>query len=248
MVRYGMSLTNPTELRQRRAQARRPVVFGILGLIMLSSCAVAGFAWGQLIAQGFETADDALSITATVAAIMAWVSFLAFTISTFSKWRLAPVCLCVALLLLGTGLAIPSVLAGNSIFNFPGLLGLAPISLALLIGLGLIRVRRVRSRRVARESNSMQSGIETTATVTNVPPGPEATSRGLWAAVTFTFTDIMGNQRWVERTMLIRRAGDVTVGETTRAWYNATNPEVDADIVIELARNNPPPYPPLTAR
>ncbi|MBT2517715.1 hypothetical protein J7E29_09750 [Streptomyces sp. ISL-90] len=48
-----------------------------------------------------------------------------------------------------------------------------------------------------------------------------------------------GTRRWVERNMLIRREGDVRVGDTTRLWYDPADPGADGRIVVELARENP---------
>lgn len=234
-----MSLTNPTELRQARTTRRRPVVRGVVSTVMLGSLAVAGYTWGQQFIRGFDEANDPLLATAIVSGIVAWISFLLFSITTLGSWRLAPWLLVAGLLLFGAGLLVPGVLEGDSAFDFPEWIGLVPIGLALLLALSLIRARGVRERRAQRETHAQKTGTQTVATVTNVPPGPDPSSRGVWGLVTFEFTDGDGTQRWVERTMLIRRAGDVKVGDTTRAWYNAADPGSDADIVIELARDNP---------
>lgn len=234
-----MSLTNPTELRQARTARRRPVVRGIVSAVMLGSLAVAGYAWGQQFILGFDKANDPLLATAIVSGVVAWFSFLLFSISTLGSWRLAPWLLVLGLLLFGTGLIVPGLSIGDPLFDFPDWLGLVPIGLALLLALSLIRARGLRQRRVQRETHTQNTGTQTVATVTNVPPGPDPSSRGLWGVVTFEFTDSAGTQRWVERSMLIPRAGDVKVGDTTLAWYNAANPGSDADIVIELARDNP---------
>lgn len=234
-----MSLTNPTELRQARATRRRPVVRGIVSTVMLSSLAVAGYTWGQQFILGFDKANDPLLATAIVAGIVAWISFLLFSVTTLGSWRIAPWLLVAGLLLFGAGLLVPGVLEGDSAFDFPEWIGLVPIGLALLLALSLIRARGAREKRTQRETRAQKTGTQTVATVTNVPPGPDPSSRGLWGTVTFTFTDNAGTQRWVERPMLIRRAGDVKIGDTSRAWYDSSNPSSDSDIVIERARDNP---------
>lgn len=234
-----MSLTNLTELRQARSARVRPILRGFMSALMLTSLAIAGYAWGQLFIQGFDKENDPLLATAIISGVIAWMSFLLFSASTLGSWRRAPWMLCTGLLLFGLGLLLPGVVEGDSAFDFPEWIGLIPIGFALLLALSLIRARSVRERRAEREALSVESGTATVATVTSLPAGPDSSSRGLWGAVAFSFTDSSGTQHRVERMMLIRRAGDVKVGDTTRAWYNASNPASDADVVIELARNNP---------
>lgn len=234
-----MSLIDPNESRRERAERRRPVVRGIVSFILLTAFAVAGLVWGRLFVEGFETTDASIQITAIITAIIAWAGFLLFSIATFGSWRAGPIVLGSALLLLGAGLLLAPLQAGAAVLDFPGWLGLLFIGLGALVWVMTATTRAKRRRRDERQARTVVTGVETTATVTQVPPGPNPTSRGLWAAVTFTFTDATGTQRWVERAMLIRRAGDVRVGDTTRLWYDAADPGADHDIVVELARDNP---------
>ncbi|KRC61070.1 hypothetical protein ASE14_08985 [Agromyces sp. Root81] len=234
-----MSLTDPSETRRLRTERRRPVVRGIVSAVLLASFAVAGFVWGRLFADGIDTADAALQVVAIVSGIIAWGGFLIFSIATFGSWRGGPLVLGLALFLLGAGLVWPVLQSEASLLDFPGWLGLLFIAIGVFIWVMTVVARAGQRRRVVRELQTLSDGVETTATVTRVPPGPNPTSRGLWAAVTFTFTDASGAQRWVERTMLIRRAGDVKVGDTTRLWYDRADPGADRGIVVELARDNP---------
>lgn len=155
-----MSLTNPTELRQARATRRRPVVRGIVSTVMLSSLAVAGYAWGQQFILGFDKANDPLLATAIVSGVIAWFSFLLFSISTLGSWRLAPWLLVLGLLLFGTGLIAPGLSIGDPLFDFPDWLGLIPIGLALLLALSLIRARGLRERREQRETHTQNTGSD----------------------------------------------------------------------------------------
>ena len=234
-----MSLTDPHETRRLRTERRRPVVRGIVSLVLLASFAVAGFVWGRLFADGIDTADAALQAVAIVSGIIAWGGFLIFSIATFGSWRGGPLVLGLALFLLGAGLTWPALQGGASLLDFPGWLGLLFITFGVFVWVMTFVARGRQRRRSERELQTLSNGVETAATVTRVPPGPNAASRGLWAAVTFTFTDAAGSQRWVERTMLIRRAGDVKVGDTTRLWYDRADPGADQGIVVELARDNP---------
>jgi hypothetical protein len=234
-----MSLTDPNEMRRARTERRRPLVRGIVSLVLLAAFAVAGITWGRLFVEGFEDADATLQVTAIVCGIVAWAGYLVFSIATFGSWRAAPFVLGSALLLLGAGLLAAVLQGGSGLLAFPGWLGLLFAGLGVLVWVMTLAARANRRRRETRDLRTLSSGVETTATVTKVPPGPNPTSRGLWAAVTFTFTDASGSQRWVERTMLIRREGDVRVGDTTRLWYDAADPGADHGIVVELARDNP---------
>ncbi|RXZ47541.1 hypothetical protein ESP57_13405 [Agromyces fucosus] len=234
-----MSLTDPSETRRLRTERRRPVVRNIVSAVLLASFATAGFVWGRLFVDGIDTADAALQVVAIVSGIIAWGGFLIFSIATFGSWRNGPLVLGLALFLLGAGLAWPVLQRGASLLDFPGWLGLLFIAFGVFVWVMTFVARGRQRRRSARELQTLTDGVETTATVTRVPPGPNPSSRGLWAAVTFTFTDASGAQRWVERTMLIRRAGDVKVGDTTRLWYDRADPGADRGIVVELARDNP---------
>jgi hypothetical protein len=57
--------------------------------------------------------------------------------------------------------------------------------------------------------------------------------------VTFTFTDLQGVQRWVQRTMTVSAADPIENGQETRLWYDAANPGNDRAIVVELAYRSP---------
>jgi hypothetical protein len=234
-----MSLSDPNETRRARSDRRRPIVRGIVTAVLLLSSATAGLVWGRLFVSGFEHVDVSTEVLAVVSAIVAWMSYLLFSIATFGSWRAAPVVLGVALVLPGLGLLWARAEGGGALLEFPGWLGLLFIGLGVLVWVMTAVARRGQRRREAQEVRTVSTGTETTATVTHVPDGPNPTSRGLWAAVTFTFTDSASTQRWVERSMLIRREGDVRVGDTTRLWYDASDPGADARIVVELARDNP---------
>jgi len=233
-----MSITDPVAARRARQARRRPVRRAVVTVVLLATSLVAGASWGWVHVIGFEEAGAGLSTTAFVASLLAWFSFLVFSIVTFGSWRAAPFVLALALLLLGGGLLWPGLQAGESVLAFPGWLALlfvvlaAALATAASVGMAR-RARREESDRLVRAG-----GTEAVATVTAVPPGPDPGSRGLWARVAFTFTDLAGTRRWVERSLLIREAGDVRVGDTTRLWYDAREPGNDRLIVVELAVEN----------
>jgi hypothetical protein len=232
-----MSIVDPVEARRARLARTRPVARGIRSAVLLGSFSVVGVAWGVMFAEGFERADGAVQTAGIVSAIIAWPTFLLFVI-TMVGWRSGPIVLGLAMLLLGAGLAWARVQAGG-FAEFPGWLGLLFIGLALLIWTATFAGRRDRRLRKLQEERTVTSGTEVVATVTNVPDGPNPTSSGLWGPVTFSFEDRDGTRRWVERNMLIRREGDVRVGDTTRLWYDPADPGADGRIVVELARENP---------
>lgn len=231
-----MSTLDPVAARVSRQRRRRPVQRGILSSVLLLGVAVAGWGWGTLSIDGTEGAGRLLAVT-IVASVVAWCSLLVFAIASAGPWRAAPFILGFAFLLLGGAFLV--VRPAEPLLEFPSFLGLILLAFAVLVTLGGLRARsRVRSRARTQDA-AVASGTRATAVVTDVPPGPDPSSRGLWAKVTFTFTDLSGTQRWVQRPLLIRRSGDVSLGDTTLLWYDSSNPGDDASIVVELARDNP---------
>ena len=232
-----MVTVDPLEARRARLARVRPVVRGIRSVLLLASFGVAGATWGLMFAEGFERAGGAVQTAGIVGAIIAWPAFLLFVI-TMVGWRSGPIVLGLAMLLLGATLLWARVQAGG-FAEFPGWLGLVFIGLALLIWSATFAGRRDHRLRRLQEERTVKTGIEVVATVTDVPAGPNPRSSGLWGRVTFSFEDRNGTRRWVERNMLIRREGDVRVGDTTRLWYDPADPGAEGRIVVELARDNP---------
>lgn len=234
-----MSIVDPEEVRRLRSGRRRPVVRAVVTFLLLTACAIAGYSWGALSVVGFETPDAGLEVAAIVCSVLAWASFLLFSIATLGSWRAGSLVLGGALAVFGVGLIAPRAQGAVAVLEFPGWLGLSFVALGVLVWVGTVVARAKGRQRRTREERTVSHGVETRGTVTRVPRGPNPTSRGLWAPVTFTFTDAAGVQRWVERPLLIHREGDVKVGDTTRLWYDADDPGDEAAIVVQLARENP---------
>jgi hypothetical protein len=135
----------------------------------------------------------------------------------------------------GTGLLVaaspndfPAVAVGIAVALF--VLG----ALFLLLGVAAAASRR---RQRARDARTAGSGTLTTATVSDKGYDFFHESSRIITAVTFTFRDLQGTQRWVQKTMVIEQADPIVVGQETRLWYDAANPGDTRGIVVELARD-----------
>ena len=85
----------------------------------------------------------------------------------------------------------------------------------------------------------MRSGTRTTATVTDKGYDIFRESARILTSVTFTFTDLNGVQRWVQRPMLITASDPVVEGQETDLWYDPSAPGNDKRIVVKLAVDGP---------
>ena len=115
---------------------------------------------------------------------------------------------------------------------------IALVICALLLALG---VRAARSRRAAAEIATvmMRSGTRATATVTDKGYDIFRESARILTSVTFTFTDLNGVKRWVQRPMLITASDPVVDGQETDLWYDPSAPDNDKRIVVKLAVESP---------
>ncbi|SMQ70965.1 DUF3592 domain-containing protein [Agreia sp. VKM Ac-1783] len=134
----------------------------------------------------------------------------------------------------GTGLFIVAQPSGS-----PALAGMiAAVLLALgvlFLVLGLVAAIS-RRRQISRDERTMRTGTLTAATVRNKGYDFFRESPRILTTVTFTFVDLQGTQRWVQRTMVIEQSDPVVDGQQTRLWYDAANPGDARGIVVELAR------------
>ena len=199
---------------------------------MLFGGFACGYGWGGI---ALHTADGGQPPTIIAAAvIVGMVSVLA----GIAFWW-------------GHGLGVP--LAGATIF-IPASVGLwlvarpfpeaalqrwtaiALLVLGVLLLIAHLARERVRRRRAAELTDARRRGHKTTATVTD--RGYDVLEDRLLTAVTFTFNDLEGRQRWVGRPVLIRARNPVAVGQTTRLWFDPRDPGNQRRIVVELAEDN----------
>lgn len=109
-------------------------------------------------------------------------------------------------------------------------------ALVLLLGIAAAAGRR---RQSVRDLETVRGGTLTTATVTDKGYDFFRESPRILTSVTFTFTDLQGIQRWVQKTVLIEQSDPITDGQETRLWYDAAHPGDSRRIVVELARDRP---------
>ncbi|SKA97704.1 hypothetical protein SAMN06295879_2428 [Agreia bicolorata] len=106
-------------------------------------------------------------------------------------------------------------------------------ALFLVLGVAAAISRR---RQSARDERTMRTGTLAAATVSNKGYDFFRESPRILTTVTFTFVDLQGTQRWVQKTMMIEQGDPVVDGQETRLWYDAANPGDVGGIVVELAR------------
>lgn len=112
------------------------------------------------------------------------------------------------------------------------------VSLAFLV----IGMRAASARRRAREvaAEMMRTGTRTTATVSDKGYDHFREAPRILTIVTFTFTDMQGAQRWVQRPMVVTSSDPVVEGRETDLWYDPTAPGDDKRIVVKLAADAQP--------
>ncbi|NMM92248.1 hypothetical protein B2J88_49795 [Rhodococcus sp. SRB_17] len=112
---------------------------------------------------------------------------------------------------------------------------------ALGAGFFVVALAAARSRVRLMESQEevVRSGEPVPATVSDKGYVIFHESTRIFTAVTFTFTDAEGLQRWVRRTMVVRAENPVINGQQTQLWYDRNDPGNDARIVVKLAVDSP---------
>lgn len=138
----------------------------------------------------------------------------------------------------GLGLNIVAfgvALADTSDYTWPIYLAVGGVA---LIGLGCwtgaLGASATRRQELIRET-----GWQTTATLTYIDPAkPSADDPITGCLATFTFQDLEGQQRWVQRPMLVSRDEEIPVGTTTRVWMAHDEPVDEDKIVVELSEEH----------
>jgi hypothetical protein len=226
-----VSLTDPTLPRKLR-QARRPStvrVVVILAILVIGGVGI-GYGWTGISLIGEYGEPSALVIAGIVAGMP--LTILGGIIWSATVLRRADIGLGygAAATLVGAGAGV--VLAGQTIIG--GVL-LAVGVVFLILGLTAARARRSQE---VRDVETMRSGTLVMATVSDKGYDFFRESARILTTVTFTFTDLQGAQRWVQKPMVIHQATPVVDGQETRLWFDALHPDDTTRIVIELAREN----------
>lgn len=232
-----MSTIDPTLARkQRKSRRPGPVRIGVLlGVLLVGGFAV-GYGWG-----GFsltETAEAPWVLTLVSAIGGIWISALGMVGwgGVILKRADVGIGYGLAALLLGGGVGLLAAVAQKGSSPLGLAIGCALLGLSLLtLLLGLVAALS-RARQTARDERTIGTGTLTTATVSD--KGYEAFNQSsrILTAVTFTFVDLRGVRRWVQKPMLLEQRAPVFEGQETRLWYDASDPGDEKGIVVELAR------------
>ncbi|MCU1527162.1 MAG: hypothetical protein JWP75_925 [Frondihabitans sp.] len=168
----------------------------------------------------------------SIAAIIAWVA----VVMKRPEYGLA---YGTAGLLAGAGIG---VLAARDKFQDPGLVvfvgvGLLCLGAAFIVLGGLAAMSRARA--ASRQEAARRTGTLTTATVSDRGYTIFRESTRILTTVTFTFVDLGGVRRWVQRPMLIRAEDPLQNGQETQLWYDPARPGDDKSIVVAAAAASP---------
>lgn len=238
-----MSLTDPVAVRREkeaREQAKGWTPYAVqLFVAMIALFLAGGWATGRSISAPIDDPGAQLwwlplGIGSDVVGLLMWATWI-----TICLRRGLPGTIGIALSIVALGLGLQiSVEQSWPIYVWGG--GVA------LMGLGVLaRMRRAAVRRQVAATQA--TGWETTGTLTDLK-GPDLQesqgSQGVLTVATFTFRDLAGVQRWVQRPMLIRRGEDFPIGTTTRIWLpargigDAGKSDTGAKIVVELSEEH----------
>lgn len=137
---------------------------------------------------------------------------------------------------LGILLAAERFPQAGEVLRVVGTVGLILAALLLFVG-----VRAARARRAASEAAAemMRTGTRAIATVSDKGYDIFRESARILTTVTFTFTDLQGVQRWVQRPMLVTASDPVVEGRESDLWYDPSAPGDDKRIVVKLAMDSP---------
>ena len=237
-----MSTLDPTRARKfnesRRPSAARVAV--VLVMLVLGGF-LAGYGWGsigRLMDENLVAPDASIFIAIPAGMILTIVSSIAWTGIVFKRSDLG-LMYGNAAALFGGGAGALLAASGYSDGAVVAGIGLALLALGAVCGVLGAAAAAARRRRSRAEEETMRTGTLATATVSDKGYTRFRESDRILTTVTFTFTDLQGIQRWVQRMMTINAADPVENGQETRLWYDATEPGNDKGIVVELAHASP---------
>ncbi|MEO7017693.1 MAG: hypothetical protein ABI130_03280 [Leifsonia sp.] len=225
-----MSTVDPTSARRERANRRPSTVRVVVVLVLLLvGGTMLGFGWG-----GFGRMIDATT-GPTVAITIAIPAGMILTIGSSIAWAQLVVkrsdvggIYGTAAAILGAGVGVLIVSRDQNDNALPTLIGLGLLGLAvlcLILGLSAAAARR---REASAQAETMRTGRVTQATVSDRGYHVFHESDRIFTTVTFTFTDLQGVQRWVQRPMLIHAADPIeATPRPTRAPSTPQPPPTD---------------------
>ena len=240
-----MSTIDPVAQRTlRRNRPPRPIAIVVALALHLVGGFAMGYGWSGFFS-AFQAPIEELTappvitniaivvgLPLTIGGAIAWLS-LAMKRADLQAFHGAAVfCLGAAV-----GVLLASVEFGLPLLLIP--IGVAFLGLAVLFLALAARAGSLRTRRLAREESIMHTGTLTTATVSDKGYVIFRESTRIFTTVTFTFTDLHGAQRWVQRRMVVRAEDPVAEGQQTELWYDPSDPGNDGNIVVKLAVDSP---------
>ncbi len=234
-----MSTVDPAIARAKR-QARRPSLVRVIVLLvlLLAGGVLLGYGWGGL-ARFDGTGEPPTNAIIGVVCGMP-LTILASIVWSWTVMKRPDIGLAygAAAVLLGAGAGVMATFRGSD-DDLASWIAWALIALgALFLVLG-IAAAAGRRRQSTRDLETVQSGTLTSAIVTDKGYDFFRESSRILTSVTFTFTDLQGTQRWVQKTVLMEQSDPIVDGQETRLWYDATNPGDTLRIVVEAARDRP---------
>lgn len=237
-----MSTVDPGIAKQLRLN-RRPsnLRVAITLLLLLIGGFGLGFGWGGfgwMVDVDTEQVDVLIVVAIPVGMALTVISSIAWSFLVVRRGDLGIMYGNAAVLLGGAlgVLAVSQRVDGGAVLSLivAGLLVLA----AGALGLGLLAAA-ARRRTKTRAAEARRSGREAVATVTDRGWTVFHESSRILTTVTFSFVDLAGTPRWVQRQMVVHAANPVQNGQTTRLWFDPADPGDDRRIAVELAEDNP---------
>lgn len=233
-----MSTIDPTLARKAR-ENKRPsnLTVAVLLILQFVGGAAAGYGWTTMMS--FEYSVEPPVIAAIAIPVGMMLTIISSIVWAGVVFKRADVGLAYggAAVLSGGGLGVlASVATGMS-----GTVALV-IGVVLLV-LGIVFVvlgawaAAARRRQGSREEQLMKTGTLVTATVSDQGYTVFHESTRILTSATFTFTDLQGTQRWVQKPVLIHQNDPLITGQETRLWFDAANPSDERSIVVEAARS-----------
>lgn len=234
-----MSTVDPVALRKLRTAKRPgPVPIAIALVLQFAGGLAAGYGWPQMML--FDDADPpALAMAGIISSIPLLVIGSLLWTGIVLKHRRLGLSMGGAIAWLGAALGVQQ--GSSNLGNPPWMAALAAGFLAVAMLLALFGALAARRRRITaiREEEIMLTGTAAAAIVSDKGYTIFRESSKIFTTVTFTFHDLAGIQRWVQRSMLINAAAPVVDGAETTLWYDAMDPGNDKKIVVKLARDSP---------
>ncbi|KJL34212.1 DUF3592 domain-containing protein [Microbacterium azadirachtae] len=208
------------------------------GLLLLGAGAVLAWALTRGAATGFSDdaqEQDVAAIIAAIASFFVLLIALGLWVGVASRNPRLPGWLtAVGIAVLGATVghavvALPPELLQDPVVD-PLAFGLAIAAVALL-GLGLV-ARAGRARRLDAADELVRTTTPVTGSVTNQGYTHFDDASRILTAVTYTFRDAAGQQRWVKRAATIDVRNPLVNGEEVDVWFDRQDPSDENRIVI----------------